>query len=208
MTAKADLHAFTTWVRGRLDEMDAGIDAMESTMGGLEQQVKDKVAQILDELKKWRADFEAKAKEAESQGHAAWDASRAQMNTVWGEFEEGYQNWVQVAQKQGEAFEARTQAQLDLWQSMLKQSREQAEAAQAQHKDMLKTEIDRITKDAEEARGKLQEAGAAGWAAMTEALETSRKAFEQAAQDMQTAFTQATEQSGGSHTAGGAPPKE
>lgn len=202
MTDKANMHAFTEWVRSRLDEMDAGLDAMEKTMASLDEQGRQKASQMLDDMKKWRADFDARAKEAEAQGQAAWDTSRQQLDMLWGEFEEGFQNWAQVAQMQGEAFQARTKAQLDLWQSMLQKSREKAEAAHAEHKATLKAEIERATKDAEAARERLEQAGAAGWAAMSEALDTSRKAFEKAAEDMRNAFTQAGGKPGGEKPGG------
>ena len=126
MTEGSGLHAYTAWARSRLDEMDAVIDEMETKSAEMQEQSRQSVSQVMDELKRYRSEFEAKAKEAQAGGEAAWEASHQQLDSLWNGFESGLDAWVQTAENQSALYEARARAQLAACQSMIEDYTRQA----------------------------------------------------------------------------------
>jgi len=185
------MHAYTDWARGRLDEMDAVIRAIEPKIAGLQEDGREQMAKMLADMKQRRDEFDVQAQQAREQGESAWNASRQQLEAMWGKFETACGEWVQSARGESEAVEILMRAHLDTWQSTLRQYTKQAEEMQAQYQKTLKAEVARASEQAELAQQKLSEIGAAGWSAMTEALATSREAFEKSAEQMHEAFKKA-----------------
>ncbi len=143
MTGASGKHAFTDWARRRLDEMDAALTAMEAKSEALQGQAQEQAAGALAEMRRCREDFDGKVNAAMSEGESAWDTMKGQMESAWGKYEAGFGQWVEAARSQGEAFEARSKAQLGVWQSMLEEYGKRAEAAGAEQRQTLEAEVAR-----------------------------------------------------------------
>lgn len=192
MTEESEKHILTDWARRRLDEMDAVLLAMEARSEALQNDASGEASGVLADMRRLRDEFDGKVKDAMAQGEAAWSTIKQQMEGVWGRYEAGLDQWVEAARNQGEAFEARSKAQMDIWQATIEDFTKRAETTRAEHREALRTEIARVEKQVEDARKNLNQAGAAGWSAMTQALKEARQAFETAAADMRKALDKAS----------------
>ena len=83
MTENSSQHAYVTWTKQRLDEMDAALASIEAKASQLEADSKAKATQLNADMKKRRADFEAEVKANLKAGETALQASKTQLEKEW-----------------------------------------------------------------------------------------------------------------------------
>src|ERR1700738_3459470 len=72
MPTQSNIHFYVNWAKERLDEMDAALTSIESKVGGLQADVRDKANKFLTDLRKQRDDFRDTIKKLSEANEAAW----------------------------------------------------------------------------------------------------------------------------------------
>jgi len=189
MSEKSSMHAYLNWTKQRLDEMDATLASLEVKAGQAKVDSKMKADRLIADMKERRDEFRAKAKAQAQSGEAALQASRAQLETQWRDFETQVETYFETVGKQAEqqqaAFRNVVASQLEAWRAAADTfSGEAAKIATAKRAD-LDAAVQQMKADAAEAEARLQklkQAGIETWSSLSAALAESRKAFDRANQ--------------------------
>ncbi len=194
MTEDDKVHTITEWAKGRLDEMEATVKAMQEKGEKLQEQGQQQAKDAIAEAQRSHETFITQVQKLRNQGEAALTDAQKTMNESWSQFEAGVDQWVNSTKSEQEAFEARAQAQLDTWQKSIDQYSKTASEAAADQRVQLTASVDELKAQAQAAQKQLdamRKAGASSWSAMSRALDQSRKAFEKAADKTQAQFDKA-----------------
>ena len=193
-------HAFIEWAKHRLDEMDAGLAAMEEHMAALKDKARKEAAEGLSQARKWRDGFAARVKEVETKGEGRRQELGKYFDDAWANFEKEMENWAAASEHATEGLNARAKALFAGWSATAQRYRTQAAAAaDARHKQMNEA-VTRLERDVAHYRAnfeKLQGASTVAWAAMGAALRESSQAFETAAKTARAEFDTALKDRGG-----------
>ncbi|MCK9908699.1 hypothetical protein MXD81_06140 [Microbacteriaceae bacterium K1510] len=189
MATQSSLHLYLNWAKERIDEMDATLAAFEAKAGGVHSEYRGKANDIISDLHKKRDEFQETVKKQTEVNEAAWLHTKAQLESVWSNFEAQVKSYVETAGKHMEQQQATFQqvatAQLKAWH----EAADKVHAAAAQFAADRRADIDaaaeRMKADAATAEAqfqKLRQAGTDSWAAFSAALTESRTAFDRANQ--------------------------
>jgi hypothetical protein len=187
MTEHTSQHAYVTWTKQRLDEMDAALASFESKASQVKADAKAKAAQLNADMKKRRAEFEAEVKAHLKAGEAALQASKTHLEKQWTSFEAEMKTYVETVGKdidqKRSTFAHIGAAQAKAWSEAAEKLQSSAAKLAAEHRAKADTAIARLRADATDAKAhieKLKQAGEESWSALSAALQTSRKKFDEA----------------------------
>lgn len=189
MSEKNGAHAFVSWTKQRLDEMDATLASLETKAGQAKTDVTTKADHLVAELKQRRDDFEAKAKARVGAEEAALQAKKAQLEFQWSGFEGQIRTYFdtvgkEVAHKQATFREAAT-AQAKAWRETADKLHDAAAQLASDKRAGVVAAAAQLRTDAAAAEARLQklkQAGEESWTVLGAALAQSRKAFDEANQ--------------------------
>ena len=186
---KSSAHVYLNWTKERLDEMDATLASLEAKAVQAQADSKIKADQLVADLKKRRAEFQALAKKEAEAGEAAWQRSKTEMESQWRGFEGLVKTYFETmgkqVQQQQATFREVAAAQAKAWREAADQFHAEAVKVAA----ATRTEVDNAVRQMK-AQGaecdarlqKLRQAGGESWTALSAALTESRKAFDRANQ--------------------------
>lgn len=191
MPEQSSLHGYLEWTKQRIDEMDA-------TLASLEVQGARTNAAIIDDLKKRRSEFEAKARQGAAAGEAVGRNAKAQLDVQWNAFEAQVKAYFESAGKQFEqqqkTFREMAAAQTKAWQSAAQRLAEEAAKAAAARRAEVDAAVEQVKAKGAEAEAQLQklkQAGSESWSGLSAALAQSRLAFGRATQEAWDAIARA-----------------
>ena len=189
MTGNSSQHAYVTWTKQRLDEMDAALASIETKASQLKADAKAKATQLNADLKKRRGDFEAEVKAHLKAGETALQASKTQLEKQWESFEAELKTYVETVGKDIDqkrtTFVDIAAAQAKAWGEAVEKLQSAAAELGAENRAKVDKAIAQLRADTTEAKARLEEfkqGGDESWAALSAALQTSRKKFDEASQ--------------------------
>jgi len=91
MPKRKKSHAYTDWIKSRLDEMDATLFVLEDKAENLESDVSAKAGDALDSIRSWRDSFKARVNENIHDGEKAWADIKIHLDKDWKGFEDAVQ---------------------------------------------------------------------------------------------------------------------
>ena len=195
MTDNSSQHAYVTWAKQRLDEMDAALASIETKASQLEADAKSKATQLTADLKKRRGDFEAEVKNYLKAGEADLHASKTQLEKQWASFEADLKTYVETVGKDIDqkrtTFADIAAAQMKTWSEAAEKIQGAAAKLGAENKVKADKAIAQMRADAAHAKSnldKFKQAGDESWSAFSAALQTSRKQFDEASKKAWAAF--------------------
>jgi hypothetical protein len=198
MTENSSQHAYVTWTKQRLDEMDAALASFETKAGQLTSDAKAKASQLSADMKKRRGDFEAEVKASLKAGEAAMQASKTKLEKQWASFEGELKTYVETVGKDIDqkriTFTNVAAAQAKAWGEVAERLQSAAAKLGVENKAKADKAIAQMRADANEAKAqveKLKQAGNESWTAMSAALQASRKKFDEASQSAWESFKNA-----------------
>jgi hypothetical protein len=199
MAEQSSMHAYLSWTKQRIDEMDATLASLEAKAGQVKAESKAKGDQLLADMKKRRDEFQAKAKAQVQAGEAAMQASKAQLESQWHGFESQVKTYFDTIGKEVEQQQATFRdiaaAQAKAWREAADKLHSEASKVVTTRRADVDAAVKQMKSDAAEAEARLQkltQAGSETWAALSAALAGSRKAFNQANQKAWEALKRAT----------------
>jgi hypothetical protein len=189
MAEVSSMHSYLNWTKQRIDEMDATLASLESEASRMNADSKAKADQFINDLKKQRNAFQAKAKAGLEAGETALQAAKAQLESQWPEFEAQvnayFETTARKIEQQQAAFRDVAAAQVKAWQAAADSLRGEATKVAVARRAEVEAAVEQMKANAAEAEARLQklkQAGGESWAAMSAALADSRKAFDRASQ--------------------------
>lgn len=187
MTSGSGIHAYTQWAKSRLDEMDAAVSSLESSIKDLQSQARANAEAALADMKAKRDAFSAQIDASRASGESAWADISTQMQANWNAFEETAKNYMdsatEFAEQNRAAFLARADAQMKAWQDTVEKIQGAAMDFGGERKADVDSAVEKLKTEADSAKARLDSLGQAGtqsWGAMMKALSDSREAFEKA----------------------------
>jgi hypothetical protein len=187
MSDKSSQHAYVAWTKQRLDEMDAALASIEAKASQVKADAKAKAAELTAEMKKRRGDFETEVKAQLNAGEAAFEASKPKLEKQWASFEAELKTYVETVGKDIDqkraTFAGIAAAQAKAWGEAADKLQSAAAEFGAENKAKVDKAIAQVRTNTAEAKAhieKLKHAGDESWTAMSAALQTSRKKFDEA----------------------------
>jgi len=187
MPENSNQHAYVTWAKQRLDEMDAALASFAAKASLVKADAKAKAAQLNADMKKRRQDFEAEVKAHHDAGEAALQASKTQLEKQWTSFEAELKTYVETVGKDIDqkraTFADIAAAQAKAWGEAAEKLQTAAAKLGAENRAKADKAIAQMRANATEAKAhieKLKQAGDESWAALSKALTQSRHAFDEA----------------------------
>lgn len=199
MDTQSSIHFYTSWAKGRLDEMDAAVSAIESKIGAVQADARDKANNVLADLKARRDAFRATVHQQAEANEAAWTNAKAKLESEWHVFETDVKNYVESygdqAQLKAATFKLQAAAQVNAWREAADRLGATASKFTAERRADLDSVVSSMKADAAAAEARLQklhDVGAQSWSALMTALSESRAAFDRANQASRDAFKRAS----------------
>jgi SRSO17 transposase len=119
MQALGNIHFYVNWAKERLYEMEAVLTSLESKVGEVQAEVRDKASKALADLRKSRDIFRDTVKKQAEANEAAWTSAKARLEPEWNSFEAEVKKYVESLGKQVEqqkaTFKLQSAAQLKAW---------------------------------------------------------------------------------------------
>lgn len=119
MQAQSNIHFYVNWAKERLYEMEAVLTSLESKVGEVQAEVRDKASKALADLRKSRDIFRDTVKKQAEANEAAWTSAKARLEPEWNSFEAEVKKYVESFGKQVEqqkaTFKLQSAAQLKAW---------------------------------------------------------------------------------------------
>ena len=182
MSEQSSMHSYLSWTKERIDEMDATLASLEARAGRVKADSQAKADQLIADLKKRRDEFQAKVK-------AEAAADKKQLESQWNGFEANVKTYFETVDKQIDQQQATFRdvaaAQQKAWREAGERLHNEAAKIAAAKRPDIDAAVKQMKADASEAEARLQklkQAGSESWAALSAALEESRKAFDRANQ--------------------------
>jgi septation ring formation regulator EzrA len=100
MQMQSNIHFYVNWAKERLDEMEAVLTSLESKVGGVQADARDKANKALADLRKSRDIFRDTIKKQAEANEAAWTSARAKLEPEWNSFEAEVKKYVESFGKQ------------------------------------------------------------------------------------------------------------
>ena len=192
MSEQSSMHSYLSWTKERIDEMDATLASLEARAGRVKADAQAKADQLIADLKKRRDEFQAKVK-------AEAAADKKQLESQWNGFEANVKTYFETVDKQIDQQQATFRdvaaAQQKAWREAGERLHNEAAKIAAAKRPDIDAAVKQMKADASEAEARLQklkQAGSESWAALSAALEESRKAFDRANQAAWEALKRAT----------------
>ena len=199
MQTQSNIHFYVNWAKERLDEMEAVLTSLESKVGEVQADARDKANKALADLRKSRDIFRDTVKKQAEANEAAWTSAKGKLEPEWNSFEAEVKKYVESFSKQAEqqqtTFKLQSAAQMKAWREAADKfagdTKQFATARQAE----IDAAVKRMQADASAAEEKLQkhldQMGAQSWSALMAVLTETRAAFDRANQAAREAFKRA-----------------
>lgn len=190
MSENSSQDAYVAWTKQQLDEMDAALASLEAKASRPSAEAKVKAAQLNADMKKRRGDFEAEVKGHLNAGEAALQASKPQLEKQWANFEAELKTYVETTGKDIDQKRALfvdiAAAQTKAWGEAVEKLQSAAADLGAGNEAKIEKAIAQLRSDCSQATAtlkKLEQAGGEFWAALSAALQVSRKKLDEASQN-------------------------
>ena len=119
MQAQSNIHFYVNWAKERLYEMEAVLTSLESKVGEVQAEARDKASKALADLRKSLDIFRDTVKKQAEANEAAWTSAKARLEPEWNSFEAEVKKYVESFGKQVEqqkaTFKLQSAAQLKAW---------------------------------------------------------------------------------------------
>jgi F0F1-type ATP synthase delta subunit len=187
MPKHSSMNAYLTWTKERIDEMDATLASFEAKADQIRADSRAKADQLMADMKNQRDAFQATLTNLANASGSARERMKAQLSSQWKKFEAQVQTYIDTVGKQIElqqvTFRNVADAQLKAWHEAANKFRDTAAKLTTERRARIDAAIKITQANASEAEARLQklrQAGNESWAALSEALGESRKAFDRA----------------------------
>ena len=119
MQTQSNIRFYVNWAKERLDEMEAVLTSLESRIGEVQTDARDKANKALADLRKDRDIFRDTVKKQAEANEATWMSAKAKLEPEWNAFEAEVKKYVENFSKQVEqqqaTFKLQSAAQLKAW---------------------------------------------------------------------------------------------
>jgi hypothetical protein len=190
MQTQSNIHFYVNWAKERLDEMEAVLKSLESRIGEVQADTRDKANKALADLRKGRDIFRDTVKKQAEANEAAWMSAKAKLEPEWNSFEAEVKKYVENFSKQVEqqraTFKLQSAAQLKAWREAADKLAGNTKQFATERQAEIDTAVKRMQADAAAAEEKLQkqveQVGTQSWSALMAVLTETRAAFDRANQ--------------------------
>ena len=199
MQTQSNIHFYVNWAKERLDEMEAVLTSLESKVGDVQAEARDKAKKALADLGKSRDIFRDAVKKQAEANEAAWTSAKAKLEPEWNSFETEVRKYVETFSKQIEqqraTFQLQSAAQLKAWREAADKLAGDTRQFTTERQAEFDAAVKRMQADATAAEEKLQkqleQMGTQSWSALMAVLTETRAAFDRANQAARDAFKRA-----------------
>jgi hypothetical protein len=181
---QSNVNVFVDWAKARLDEMAANAGALQKNLDELDAKSRAQAEQAIAQLNQWIEQGQSDIKTAQAQGEAQVAQAKANMETLWANFQNNAGDWAGLLKDNQAMFQARAQAQIQAWQDTVNAYMDRVNEVHDKNKAQAEAQVAQIQADAKKAQAdltakvdELSKAGQSSWAAMSDALDQSRNAF-------------------------------
>jgi hypothetical protein len=198
MRNQTSTHVYVDWAKERLDEMDATVTSLESKLGNVQADARDKAGKLLAELRKGRDGFRDVVKGQAEASEATWISAKTKLDSQWGTFETEVAKYVESFGTQVElqqaTFQLQAAAQLKAWRDAAEKLGSAANDFAAERRGEIDATVKKMTDAAvaaEEKLKQLNQAGTQSWSVLRAALTETRGVFDRANQAVRDEFKRA-----------------
>jgi hypothetical protein len=199
MQPQSNIHFYVNWAKERLDEMEAVLTSLESRIGEVQVDARDKANKALAELRKARDIFRDTVKKQAEASEATWTSAKAKLEPEWDTFEAEVKKYVENFAKQLEqqraTFKLQSAAQLKAWREAADKLAGDTKQFTTERQAEIDATVKRMQADAAAAEEKLQkqieQMGTQSWSALMAVLTETRAAFDRANQAARDALKRA-----------------
>ena len=199
MQTQSNIHFYVNWAKERLDEMEAVLTSLESRIGEVQADARDKANKAFADLRRGRDVFRDTVKKQAEANEAAWMSAKAKLEPEWNTFEAEVKKYVENFSKQVEqqraTFKLQSAAQLTAWREAADKLAGDTTQFATERRAEIDTAVKRMQVDAAAAEEKLQkqmeQMGTQSWSALMAVLTETRAAFDRANQAAREAFKRA-----------------
>lgn len=181
---QSNVNVFVDWAKARLDEMAANAGALQKNLDELDAKSRAQAEQAIAQLNQWIEQGQSDIKTAQAKGEAQVAQAKADMETLWANFQNNAGDWAGLLKDNQAMFQARAQAQIQAWQDTVNAYMERVNDVHDKNKAQAEAQVAQLQADAKKAQedlaakvDELTKAGESSWAAMSDALDQSRNAF-------------------------------
>src|SRR5215475_2740512 len=150
------MHIYLNWAKERIDEMDATLASFTDKASQMQAESKAKGEQLIADLMKQRAEFQAKADALAQQGEAALKAGKTQLESQWQGFETKVKAYFESAGRQVEQQQATFRdvaaAQVWAWREALDSLHVEATKMATARRADIDAAVKQMKADADEAQ--------------------------------------------------------
>jgi hypothetical protein len=199
MQTQSNTHFYVNWAKERLDEMEAVLTALESRIGEVQADARDKANKALADLRKGRDIFRDTVKKQAEANEAAWISAKANLEPEWNTFQaevkKYVENYTSKIEHQRATFKLQSVAQLKAWREAADKLANDTKQFTTERQAEIDAAVKRMQADAAAAEQKLQkqleQVGTQSWSALMAVLTETRAAFDRANQAARDAFKRA-----------------
>ena len=195
----SNAHFYINWAKERLDEMDAVLASFEGRTAQMAADSKAAADNMVVDLRARRDVFLSEMKTQGEAGEAAWQQTKARMESEWNNFQGEVKKYVErfgeQMKQQRTAFEDVAAAQMKAWRESVEKFQTFSAELAANQRGQIDAAVQKMKTDAtaaEENLKKLAKAGSESWAVLSAGLAESRAAFDRANQAAWEAFKRAS----------------
>jgi hypothetical protein len=199
MQTQSNVRFYVNWAKERLDEMEAVLTSLESRIGEVQADAREKANKALAELGKARDIFRETVKKQAEANEAAWMSAKAKLEPEWTAFEAEVKKYVdhfgKEVEQQRATFRLQSAAQLKAWREAADKLAGDTRQFATERQSEIDAAVKRMQADAtaaeEKLRKQMEEMGTQSWSALMAALTETRAAFDRANQAAREAFKRA-----------------
>ena len=199
MQTQSNIHYYVNWAKERLDEMEAVLTSLESRIGEVQADARDKANKALADLRKSRDIFRDALKKQTEANEAAWTSAKAKLEPEWDTFEaevkKYVENFTEQLEQQRATFKLQSAAQLKAWREAADKLAGDTKQFTTERQAEIDAAVKRMQADAAVAEEKLQkqmeQMGTQSWSALMAVLTETRAAFDRANQAARDALKRA-----------------
>jgi hypothetical protein len=196
MDDKGIIQQMADWARLRLDEIDAGVVAMEQRLRTIADEGQLQAHLALLEARKAREAYRIAFRNLSRATLNDAAARKEALDLAWGDFQRSADSWVAAAGHDIDDLKARARAQAEAWERILGEYRarlmERAEDGKARMRASVEA-LEEASLRQKETWRKLEAAGGTSFAAWSTALGQARDAFDEALKVTKRRFKEAVE---------------
>jgi hypothetical protein len=194
-THQTSTHYYIDWAKERLDEMDATVTSLESKIGSVQADARDKANKLLAGLRESRDGFRDIVTAQAEASEAGWSSAKTKLETQWSSFESEVEKYVESFGTQVEiqqaTFQLQAAAQVKAWRAAAEKLGAAANDFAAERRAEIDTTVKRMADAAvaaEETLKKLSQAGTQSWSVLMAALAETRGTFDRTNQAVRDEF--------------------